>query len=125
MGQATSDIVQEANEARALDLGEQKSPFLEDSAPIVGEPLPAPVSQSRVYSFLLKRKADSSHMGSSKKQIHPELEQGIPRTSNAVFLYEFTSNLFFLAYSASSWIILPLNFFYDFIAFQSDQLKCY
>ena len=125
MGPATSDIAKEADEAGALDLGEYKSPFSEDSAPIAGEPLPTPISQSCVYSFSLKRKADSSHMGSSKKQTHPDLEEDVPRTGNAVSLYVSTLIFFLFAYSDSSWVILSLNFFCDFIAFQSDQLKSY
>jgi hypothetical protein len=100
--EATSAESEEADEAPALDLGEQKSHLLEDGAPIAGEPLAAPVSQSRVYSFSLKRKADSSHMVSSKKLPQPELDLHVPRTGNAVFLFEFS---FFFSHLWSHWSV--------------------
>jgi hypothetical protein len=62
----------------------------------VGEPLAATVSQSRVYSFSLKKKADSSHMVSSKKQHHPKLDLPVPRTGNVIFFFEFNFNFLHL-----------------------------
>lgn len=104
MPQATSDIPKEADEAGAVDLGELKSPFYEDSVAIAEEPLPAPVSQAPVYSFSLKRKVDSSHMGSSKKQVTSDLVEGVSKTGNAVGCLRFHFCFFFF---------LPTQIFHD------------
>ena len=45
-----------------------------DTAPSIGDQVVIPASESKLYSFSLKRKSDSNHLVPSRKKPAPELD---------------------------------------------------